>query len=120
MSALGTNVEFGGIPRSNALKLLQIELFSIGQVELEDASFSAIEQEADGGHVRFIFRDRHLVGSILLGDATMAPQIKRATEDHVDLSLLLRGRRLQPTQSDLCRTTYSSTLWQATLCIKRF
>jgi len=100
MNALGTDVEFGGIPRSNALKVLQVELFSIGQVELEDASFSAIEQEVDGGYVRFIFRDSHLVGSILLGDATMAPQIKRAIEDHVDFSLLLRGR---PTVADVVR-----------------
>ena len=100
MNALGTHVEFGGIPRSNALKVLQIELFSIGQVEPEDASFNAIEQEVSGGYMRFVFRDSHLVGSILLGDATMAPQIKRAIEDHVDFSLLLRGR---PTAADAVR-----------------
>ena len=92
MNALGAHVEFGGIPRSNALKVLQVELFSIGQVEPEDASFYTIEQEENGCYIRFVFRDSHLAGTILLGDATMAPQVKRAIENHVDFSLLLRSR----------------------------
>ena len=100
MNALGAHVEFGGIPRSNALKVLQVELFSIGQVEPEDASFDTIEQEENSGYVRFVFRDSHLVGSILLGDAMMAPQVKRAIENHVDFSLLLRSH---PTAADAVR-----------------
>jgi nitrite reductase (NADH) large subunit len=32
MNAVGSNIEFGGIPQSNALKVLQVELFSIGKI----------------------------------------------------------------------------------------
>jgi nitrite reductase (NADH) large subunit len=100
MNAVGAHVEFGGIPRSNALKVLQVELFSIGQVEPEDASFETIEQEDDGVYTRFVFRDSHLVGSVLLGDATMAPQLKRAIESRSDFSRLLQSR---PSAADTLR-----------------
>jgi nitrite reductase (NADH) large subunit len=90
MNALGNHVEFGGIPRSNALKVLQVELFSIGQIQPEDASYDVIDQETDGGYLRFVFRDSHLVGAILLGDAKASPQVKRAIEGQTDFSDLLR------------------------------
>lgn len=89
MNALGAAVEFGGIPRSNALKVLETELFSIGQIQPEDASYQAIDQAGDEGYFRFVFRDSHLVGAILLGDATFAPKVKKAVESQTDFSELL-------------------------------
>lgn len=89
MNAAGAKAEFGGIPRSNALKVLQLELFSIGQIEPEDGSYNNIEKEIDGQYFRFVFRDSHLVGAILLGDAKHATPVKKAVEGRHDFSDLL-------------------------------
>jgi len=78
MNAIGQEVEFGGIPRSNALKVLDVELFSIGQIEPEDASYQVIEDQQGGCFFRFLFRDSHLVGSVLLGDANLATKVKKS------------------------------------------
>jgi len=89
LNALGGGVEFGGIPRSNALKVLEVELFSIGQIQPEDASYETVDQTDDNGYFRFVFRDSHLVGAILLGDTTVAPRAKKAVESKMDFSDLL-------------------------------
>ena len=89
MNAVGSNVEFDGIPQSNALKVLQLELFSIGQVEPVDGSYETFEKEADSKFYRFVFRDSHLVGAILLGDAKLATKVKKALERKCDFSSLL-------------------------------
>jgi len=89
MNAAGANAEFGGIPRSNALKVLQLELFSIGRIEPADGSYDTIERQADEQYFRFVFRDSHLAGAILLGDAKLATQVKKAVEGKHDFSGLL-------------------------------
>jgi len=89
MNAAGANAEFGGIPRSNALKVLHLELFSIGRIEPADGSYEAIERQADEQYFRFVFRDGHLAGAILLGDAKLATQVKKAVEGKHDFSGLL-------------------------------
>ncbi|MHC4330783.1 MAG: NAD(P)/FAD-dependent oxidoreductase, partial [Planctomycetota bacterium] len=89
MNALGANVEFGGIPRSNALKVLQLELFSVGQIEPVDGSYETISQEGFGQFFSFIFHDSHMVGAILLGDTKLATQAKKAVENKCDFSDLL-------------------------------
>jgi nitrite reductase (NADH) large subunit len=98
MNAVGLNAEFGGIPRSNTLKVLGFDLFSIGQVEPEDASFDVIEQETDGKYFRFVFRDNYLIGTILLGDTELTTRAKSAVEKKIDFSKLLKAR---PTASDV-------------------
>ena len=92
MNAAGLGVEFGGIPRSNTLKVLGMDLFSIGKFEPEDGSFSVIEQDLENQYFRFVFRDSHLVGAILLGDASLTAPVKRAIESKTDFSALLRKR----------------------------
>jgi nitrite reductase (NADH) large subunit len=89
MNTINANVEFGGIPRSNALKVLRVELFSAGQIEPTDGTYETIDKEDDGHFFRFVFRDSHLVGSILLGDAKLATQAKKAIETKRDFSGLL-------------------------------
>ena len=98
MNAAGLGTEFGGIPRSNTLKVLGLDLLSIGQFEPEDASFHVIEREADGRYARFVFRDAHLVGAILLGDTAAASPLKKAVETRADFSGLLK---LRPTADDV-------------------
>ncbi len=92
MNAVGMNAEFGGIPRSNTLKVLGLDLFSIGTIEPEDASFEKIEQESGGEYFRFVFRDSRLIGSILLGDTALTSVVKKAVERKADFSEVLRKR----------------------------
>ena len=92
MNAIGVTTEFGGIPRSNTLKVLGFDLFSIGSIEPEDASYEVIDQEKDEKYFRFVFRDSRLVGAILLGDANLATAVKKAVERKLDFSNLLQRR----------------------------
>ncbi|HET6429731.1 MAG TPA: FAD-dependent oxidoreductase [Phycisphaerae bacterium] len=91
-NAAGAGVEFGGIPRSNTLKVLGLDLLSIGQFEPEDGSFDVIEEQSGGRYYRFVFHDGRLVGSILLGDTSLSAPLRMAIETGTDLSGLLRRR----------------------------
>ena len=96
MNMTGAGVEFGGIPRSNTLKVLGLDLFSIGQVNPGDASFRTFDHEADGRYFRFVFRDSRLVGAVLLGDTKLTAQVKKAVESGADFSELLAQCRAAP------------------------
>jgi nitrite reductase (NADH) large subunit len=89
MNIAGGSVEFGGIPRSNTLKVLGLDLFSIGQVNPEDASFRIFDDESQGCYYRFVFHDNRLVGSVLLGNTKLTPAVKNAVESGRDFSVLL-------------------------------
>jgi len=89
MNAAGKRIEFGGIPRSNSLKVLGADLLSIGKFEAEDGSDIIIEAECEGNYSRFVFRDAHLVGSILYGNTAISGEIKNAIERKYDFSGLL-------------------------------
>jgi nitrite reductase (NADH) large subunit len=89
MNAIGLRTEFGGIPRSNTLKVLDVDLLSIGRFEPEDGSYQVIEQETSEHYLRFVFRDGRLVGAVLLGDASIAASLTRAVTDRTDMSGLL-------------------------------
>ncbi|MFH1264989.1 MAG: FAD-dependent oxidoreductase [Planctomycetota bacterium] len=92
LNMAGAEAEFGGIPRSNTLKVLGLDLFSIGQTALEDGSFEAVEEESDGRYFRFVFRDSYLIGAILLGDTHLTARVKSALENKRDLSAVLQKR----------------------------
>lgn len=92
MNVGGNASEFAGIPRSNMLKVLGYDLFSIGQILTEDASYELIETERDGKYFLFVFRDNHMVGSILLGDTELSSAVKTVIEKKVDCSTLLKQR----------------------------
>ena len=86
LNMVGIRTEFGGIPRSNTLKVLGVDLFSIGRISAEDGSFDVIDHERDGRYWRFVFHDSHLVGAILLGDTTLTARVKTAIERREDFS----------------------------------
>jgi nitrite reductase (NADH) large subunit len=92
MNAVGAATEFAGIPRSNTLKVLGVDLLSIGQFEPQDGSYQAIEREAADGYMRFVFHDGRLVGAILLGDTSIAAKVSKAVAEGTDLSGLLARR----------------------------
>lgn len=92
LNAVGGQVEYGGIPRANTLKVLDVDLFSIGRFEAVDGSYTVIENETEAVYLRFVFRDTYLVGAILYGDTAISPAVKRAIEDRHDFSDQLRRR----------------------------
>jgi len=89
LNTLGNKAEFAGIPRSNTLKVLDFELFSIGQVHPHDGSFQTFESMEDNQYLWFVFRDGQMVGAILLGDMRLASAIKSLIEKKVSCTDLL-------------------------------
>ena len=89
LNVLGNKAEFAGIPRSNTLKVLDFELFSIGQVHPHDGSFQTFESMENGQYLCFVFRDGQLVGAILLGEMSLASAIKNLIDKKVSCTDLL-------------------------------
>jgi nitrite reductase (NADH) large subunit len=89
MNACGAGVEFGGVPRSNALKVLGMDMLSIGQFTAEDGSYQVIEESGERLFRRFVFHDGRMVGCILLGDSNQSAKVKVAIEAKKDFSGLL-------------------------------
>jgi nitrite reductase (NADH) large subunit len=88
-NAAGNPAEFGGVPRMNTLKVLGIDMFSIGIITPEDGSYTEISAESDGVYRRFLFHDNLLAGAILVGDTKITAAIVRAIKDRMDMSALL-------------------------------
>lgn len=80
MNLLGVKTSFGGVPRSNALKVLDVALFSIGEIEGSDASYSVIEKADESRYVRCLIRDQVLVGAIAIGYSDYHHKIKKMVE----------------------------------------
>ena len=89
LSAAGLSAAFRPLPRSNTLKVLGIDLFSIGQIEPTPAE-RLVEGEPDGSYACFLFRDSLMVGAILLGDAGPAARVKQLVEERLPCENLLR------------------------------
>ena len=89
MSAAGLDVEFGGVPRSHTLKVLGLDVFSIGQFLPLDGSYRVCAGETEGKYQSFVFRDGILVGANLLGSTALAGLLKKAIESKTDFSGLL-------------------------------
>jgi len=86
MNACGNRTEFAGIPRSNLLKVLGYDLFSIGQIRGEDASFSSLEYSENESYYFFFFHDSIMVGAILMGDASLSATVKNIIEKRRECS----------------------------------
>lgn len=91
-NASGQNVQFGGVPRSNTLKVLGVDLFSIGRVQADDGSDRELTQEKDGHYLRFLIRDGRLEGAILLGDTALTSFVKKAMDNNHDFTEALREK----------------------------
>jgi nitrite reductase (NADH) large subunit len=79
-NVLGLATEFGGVPMSNVLKVLGLDLFSIGEVNPADSSYQVYTRATDNGFVAIIMRDGKMAGGIVIGDKFLAVSVKQAVE----------------------------------------
>jgi len=84
LNAIGIETQFGGIPRSNVLKVLGLDLFSIGDINPTGSNYYQYEQAETGRYLHFIIRDSKIVGSIIIGDKALAIKVKQAVESATD------------------------------------
>lgn len=77
---VGMNSEFGGVPRSNVLKVLGLDMFSIGEFMPKDGSYYQYEKQTQDGYIYFVVRDGRIVGSIIIGDKNLSIKVKQAVE----------------------------------------
>jgi len=90
-SAAGKPAKFAGDPPSARLKVLGIDLFSIGQINPAESGDVLLVDENNGNYASFLFRKGVLIGSILLGDASLSAPVKNAVEAQMDYSAELAG-----------------------------
>jgi nitrite reductase (NADH) large subunit len=71
-NAVGGSAEFTGLPPATRLKVLDLELFSSGVVNLPDASYRLVEMQDQDGYRALVCRDGAVVGAALLGRTELA------------------------------------------------
>jgi len=80
VNAAGGQAQFTGIPRSNQLKVLDVDLFSIGAFQPDDGSSQVLEKLGKGTYQRLVCLDGRLTGAVLYGDTTLANLVKEVVE----------------------------------------
>ncbi len=90
LNAVGIETQFGGLPRSNTIKALGLDLTSIGKFQPDDGSYVVFEDEGANSYVEFVFRDGKMVGAILLGHPELSAPSKRAIESKTDFTTILK------------------------------
>lgn len=79
-AALGMDIEFHESPSSTVLKVLGIDIMSIGEFEPRDAQTKLYEIESEERYICFAIREGMLVGSIIVGDKLLPRKVKPAVE----------------------------------------
>lgn len=82
MNLLGDVTDFGEVPRSNALKVLDIDVFSIGTISPEDGSYEMVEKAEPNKYLMFIIHNGRVVGSIAIGYESITHKIKKFVESN--------------------------------------
>ncbi len=85
INAAGGRAEFPGAAPSNRLKVLDVDVFSIGRFEPADASDTVYERQDDERYARLLVHDGKLVGAALYGDTALAGRVKEAIEQGTQL-----------------------------------
>ncbi|MFH1998171.1 MAG: FAD-dependent oxidoreductase [Planctomycetota bacterium] len=79
-NAAGGKAAFNVFPPSNRLKVLDVNLFSVGRFQPPDASYDIFEQEENGVYYRIVCHDNQIVGANLFGDTGLAVPLLEAIE----------------------------------------
>jgi nitrite reductase (NADH) large subunit len=82
----GKESTYTGTLPSNTLKVAGIGLFAAGDIDPEGKGEAMVQKdEALDIYRKFIFQDRFLVGTILLGDTRGQEEIQRAIKTQKDI-----------------------------------
>ena len=95
-NSVGGELEFEKMPPSNRIKVLDIELFSIGQIHPEDASTQLVEIVTDDTYKCLFCRDGKVIGAALYGDTDAAGLVKEAVESKAQIQELKELREHFP------------------------
>jgi nitrite reductase (NADH) large subunit len=80
INAAGGQAEYAPVPPSNRLKVMDVDVFSIGEFSCRDASYRCFEESDERTFRRFVVRDGRLVGAVLYGDTKAAGPVTDAVE----------------------------------------
>jgi nitrite reductase (NADH) large subunit len=95
-NAGGGDAVFTGLPPATQLKVLEVEMFSIGDFVPRDGASRVIERDQDGRYLRLVCRDGALVGANLYGDISLAGEVRSAIEDRSQIADLAELQRRVP------------------------
>lgn len=79
-NAVGGTAEFSGLPMTNRIKVLDVDLFSIGQIQAIDASTRLFEVQDNGNYRGLACHDGQVVGAVLYGDMRLIGPLREAVE----------------------------------------
>lgn len=96
INASGGNAEFPGLSMATRIKVVDLNLFSIGQLNLADASYRLLEKSAGENYCGLVCRDNDLVGAALFGDTNLAGVLKDAIENEIQIPELPEVKKLFP------------------------
>nr|WP_320134080.1 FAD-dependent oxidoreductase [uncultured Holophaga sp.] len=84
-NALGRGLRFEGMPRANMLKVLGIDLFSLGSLEAPDGASVILKQRDEGSYQALHLRDERLTGALFVGTTRLAAAARKAMESGLRL-----------------------------------
>lgn len=80
-NAISEHVEFSGLPRTNALKVLDLDVFSIGRIHPQESDV-VIELDEPSQYLSFLIKDGIIEGAAFIGGADFVRSTKKAIESH--------------------------------------
>lgn len=98
-NAAGGAATFTGIPPSTRLKVLDVDVFSVGDVSPDEDAVVVAHEDAEG-YVHIVCRDGRVVGANLIGRADLATELSAAIEKKTPLSELTELRETLPELGD--------------------
>lgn len=91
LSAAGVTSHYPGDPPSAKLKVLGLDLFSIGEFSPTETNDRLVTWHEDDIFISFLFREGKMIGSNLLGETGLDLKVKKAIESSKDFSEALQG-----------------------------
>jgi nitrite reductase (NADH) large subunit len=83
----GRDVRYAGTVPSNILKVVGIDLLSIGEIDAEGKLESIVHQdEARKTYRKLVLKDNVIIGAILLGDLSGSAEIQKAIKQQTEIS----------------------------------
>lgn len=80
LNIAGQETEFGNAPRTNILKVRDLDMISVGEFDPSDDSCSIYEKLEDDRYYSFVLRNGRIIGAIIVGDKVLAIKAKTAVE----------------------------------------